>query len=109
MMTWPVTAAALVAAVGFDGGKGPRCRRPSAQCEIALYRVGHRSISGFGRIVTWFADGFFVPENTAKVIRLALGVAWECGRWWLKLRRSRSAAPLPGVLESSATSRGSFC
>jgi hypothetical protein len=67
---WPVTAAVLVAAIWVRWRQGaPLPSAVQSVVRIALFPA--MSIAGFvvfSRIVSgvWFADDFFVPENTAK-------------------------------------------
>jgi len=67
---WPVTASALVAAVWIRWRRGTAVDRALREvAHIAAYpTLAIAAFVVFSRIVTgaWFADGFFVPENTAK-------------------------------------------
>jgi hypothetical protein len=67
---WPVTASALVAAAWIRWRRGTAVDRALREvAHIAAYpTLAIAAFAVFSRIVTgaWFADGFFVPENTAK-------------------------------------------
>lgn len=67
---WPVTASALVAAVWIRWRRGTALDRALREvAHIAAYpTLAIAAFVVFSRVVTgaWFADGFFVPENTAK-------------------------------------------
>jgi hypothetical protein len=67
---WPVTASALVGAVWVRWRRGTAVDRAWREvAHIAAYpTLAIAAFVVFSRIVTggWFADGFFVPENTAK-------------------------------------------
>ena len=67
---WPVTAAALGAAVWVRWCRGAAVDRAIRDvARIAVYpTLAVAAFFVFSRIVTgaWFSDGFFVPENTAK-------------------------------------------
>ena len=67
---WPVTASALAAAVWIRWRRGAAFDRALREvAHIAAYpTLAIAAFVVFSRIVTggWFADGFFVPENTAQ-------------------------------------------
>ena len=67
---WPVTASALVAAVWVQWRRGTAVHLAIREvARIAVYpALTIAAFFIFSRIVTgaWFADGFFVAENTAK-------------------------------------------
>ena len=123
---WPVTAAALVATVWVRWRRGTAFDVALREvARIALYpTLAIAAFFVFSRIVTgvWFADDFFVPENTAKghpydalaeiawgvralsgygLLVVALGGAAPLAVWGL-LSKRRATAILPIALAATA-------
>jgi hypothetical protein len=123
---WPVTAGVLVAALWVRWRQGaPLQSAVQSVARIALFpALSIAAFLVFSRIVTgvWFADDFFVPENTAKshpydalaeiawgvralsgygLLVVALGGAALLAVWGL-LSKRRATAMLPIALAATA-------